>query len=119
MPVGLRQGLVHDGFKMSCVVSLSHGVFIGHLFGLNEVSSAQLDAIDARHASGLVHQSLHVEDRLGAASTPISTRGCGIGHHGFELKINQANVINAGLDPRANQELNGHAGHARVGAHIG
>ena len=104
---------------MSCVIGLSHGIFIGHLLGLNKVSAPKFNSIDAAHTSRLIHESLYVEDGLRATRTSVSACGCGVCHHCGEVKVNQTNVINAGLNPRSNQDLNGHSSHAGIGPNIG
>ena len=119
IPLRQRQAFVHDVLKRTHVIGLAHGVFVGHQAGRNHVAPAQGHAVHADLARRLVHQALHVEDRFGPARTPVSAHGGGVGQHGGEMKVNGLDVVHAGLHPRANHHLNGHARGRRVGAHIG
>ena len=119
IPIGEGECLVHDGFKIPRVIGLGHGVFVGHLAGLDHVHAPERQAVNATHPRGLVHQTLDVEDRLRTARTPVGASGGGVGHHGFEVVVYEANVIDPGLHPRANEQLDRHPGHAGIGAHIG
>ena len=89
------------------------------MFGLDEIFAAQLDAVNAAHTRSLVHQAFHVVDGFGPAGSAVSARAGGVGHHAREMVINGLNVIHAALHPRANEHLNGQAGHGGVSAHIG
>ena len=118
-PVGLLQSLVHHRLECARVIRLPHRVLVGHLRGLNEVAPPQRDAVDAALACRLIHQTLDVEDRLGAARTTIGAGGGRVGEHRGVVEIDVLDVVDAGLHPRANQHLDGNARHAGIGADIG
>ena len=117
--MGQSQALVHDGFESAGVVHLAHGVGVRHLGGLNKVLAPQGDAVDTALPGGLVHQALHVVNGFRATCAAVSAGASGVGHHPGKVVVDGLNVIDAALHPRPNQQLNGQAGHARVGAHIG
>ena len=119
LPVSRFQRFIHDHFKGARVVDLTHGVFVGHLFGFDKVFAAQFDAVNAAHAGSLVHQTFHVVDGFGAAGPAVSACAGGVGHDARKVVVNGLNVIHAALDPRPNEHLNGQAGHGGVGPHIG
>ena len=117
--MGQFQRLVHDGFKVASVIGLGHGIFVRHLARLDHVGASELQAVNATHSSGLVHEALDVEDRLWTTGSTVGAGRCSVGHHSREVVVNEANVIHPGLNPRTDEELNGHPSHARIGAHIG
>jgi hypothetical protein len=119
VPVGLRQRLVHHVLEAADVVGLAHRVLVGHLLGPDEVAPAQLHAVDARLARGLVHQPLHGVDRFGPAGAAVGAGGRGVGQHRLEAEVDQRDVVHAGLHPGPDQQLDGDAGAGGVGAHVG
>ena len=111
--------MVHDGRKVARVIGLTHGVFVRHLRRRNHVAAAQFNAVDARLPCSLVHQTLHVVDRFWTTCTSVSASRRGVGQHAHKVEIDQLYVVHAALHPWANQELNGHTRHRRVGTHVG
>ena len=106
-------------FKATAVIHLRHRILVGHLLGANHVMPAQRDAVDAGLARGLVHQALHDVDRFGPARAAVGADRGGVGQDRLEVEINGLDVIDAGLYPGADQQLNGHTGAGGIGAHIG
>ena len=67
--------------ELAGVVDLAHRVGVGHLLGPDEVAPAQLDAVDAGLARGLVHQPLDGVDGLGPAGAAVGAGRRGVGQH--------------------------------------
>ena len=119
VPVGQRQRLLQHPLEAADVVGLAHGVGVGHLLGADEVAPPQGDAVDAGLARRLVHQALDVEDGLGPAGAAVGAGGRLVRQHGAEVKVDHWHVVDAGLHPGADQQLDRHPRGQGVGPHVG
>ena len=105
--------------KATAVIHLCHRVLVGHLFGANHVAPTKRNAVDTGLARRLVHQAFHDVNGLRPTGTPVGAHRRGVGEHCLEIKINGLDVVDAGLHPGSNQQLDGHAGAGGISADIG
>ena len=98
---------------------MAHGILVGHLFWLDHVAPAEFGGVQPKLARCRIHQAFNDVDRLRPPGAAIRASGCGIGQHGGELEINIRDVVDAGGNPRPNQQLNGDTCVACVAAQIG
>ena len=119
VPVGERQALVEDLLERAAVVGLAHRVRVGHLLGPDHVAPAQRRRIHLHLARRRVHQPLDQVDRLRPAGAAVRAGRRGVGQHRGEVQVDRRHVVDAGRDPRADQQLDRDAGRRRVGADVG
>ena len=119
VPVGQRQALVEDLREAAAVVDLCHRVGVGHLLGPDHVAPPQRRRILAQPARRGVHQPLDDVDRLGPAGAAVGAGGSGVGHHRGEAQVDQRDIVDAGRDPGADQQLDRDADVRRVAADVG
>ena len=86
--------------------------------GAAGMTPAQFHAIDVHHARRLLHQALHEVVALRAPGAAVGAGRRGVGHHGEEVQVDRRDVVDAGRDPRPDQQLDRDAGAHRVGADV-
>ena len=107
LPIGGDQCLVHDFLKTAAIIALAHGVLVGHLLWPDHVAPTKLRRIKPKLARRRIHQAFDDVNRLRPPGAAIRAGGGGIGQHSGELEINIRDVIDAGGNPRPDQQLNG------------
>ena len=118
-PVGQRQRLGLHRFELAAVVGLPHRVGVGHLLRADHVAPADLGRVQAQAARGRVHQPFDDVDRLGSAGAAVGAQRRGVGQHRLQLEVDGLDVVDAGRHPRADQQLDDHAGGRGIGADVG
>ena len=118
VPVGVLHALVHHRRKIAGVVSLGHRVRVRQLRGPDHVATAQLDGVNTGLPRGGVHQALDGVDGFGTTRAAIRAGGRGVGEHTGDTHVDRVNVVQAGGDPRPDEQLDHDAGRRRVGAQI-
>ena len=119
LPVGQRQALVQDLLESAAVVDLRHRVLVRKLLGPDHVAAAQLGPIQPHLARGGVHQALDDVDGLGPARAAIGAGGRVVGQDGADLQAHAGDVVDAGADPRPDDQRNGQRRVGGIGTHIG
>ena len=118
-PVGELQSLIEDLLEAARIVGLRHGVLVGHLLGPDHVDAAHFSRIHLHLAGCRIEQAFDDVDRLGASSAAVGAGRRGIGQVGGDFEIDYRNVIDAGRDPRSDQQLDRHARAGAIGADVG
>ena len=118
-PVGQRQALVEHLREGAVVVDLAHRVLVRELLAPDHVAAAQFGRVDLHRARGGVEQALGGVDGLGPAGAAVGAGGSGVRQHRGQVQVDQRDVVDAGRDPGADQQLDRDAGGAGVGTHVG
>ena len=117
--VGQGLALRQQAGELAAVIGLAHRVAVGHLIGPDHVAAAQFGRVHLHLACGGVEQTFDDVDGLGPAGAAVGAGGGGVRQHRADLQVDGRDVVDAGQDPRADQQLDGHTGTGDVAAHIG
>src|SRR4029077_16560666 len=81
VPIGTREAMGHQLLNLAAVVIVVRRRVIAQCLGLDHVTTAQLDAVDARYLRGTLDQALDQIDRLRPAGAAINRGRRGVGEH--------------------------------------
>ena len=119
VPVGEGEALVEDLLERAAVVGLAELVLVRHLLGPDHVAATQLGGIELHLARRRVEQPLDDVDRLRPARAAVGAGRRRVRQHRLEVLVDDADVVDAGRDPRADQQLDRDARRRRIGADVG
>src|SRR5262249_30629202 len=95
LPVGEVERMAEYRGEVSRIVDLSGGCRIRDFRGLDEVTAAQLDAVDAHFARRSIDQALHEIIGLRAAGAPVGADIGRVGEHALSRDLDQRRAIDA------------------------
>ena len=116
--VGELERLVDDHREFAGVVGGADGGLVGDRSRRDQVLLAQLDAVDAGQARGLVDHALEHVVRLRPARAAIGRRRGGVGEDALHADVDRADVVHAGKAAREVQRLQVGADRADIGAQV-
>ncbi len=116
--VGHLERFAQRFFEIAGIVLDAGARGVGELIGLNEILSANFQAVHAQNRRGLVEQALDVQDRLGPAGAAIGAGRTSVGKDGDDLDPAVLNLIAAAGHAEHALRRSGGAG-VQIGAEIG